>query len=116
MQSMPHWSARSIYLYLVCLIMLIMAVVALVEVVRSVAELAYPQPLQSAYAVKPMAAPGQAAPELNTAEAARQRELDRQWSQRNAILSIIRNLAMLLVAGPVYLYHWRKIERAAREA
>ncbi|MFH1086112.1 MAG: hypothetical protein V1772_10160 [Chloroflexota bacterium] len=116
MQGTAYWSARSIYLYLVCLIMLIMAVVALVEVVRNVAELAYPQPSQSAYPVKPIAAPGETSPQPTAEELAAQRDFDRQWSWRNAILGIIRNLAMLIVAGPVYLYHWRKIERTPREA
>ncbi|MGI6368995.1 MAG: hypothetical protein ACOX2L_11680 [Anaerolineae bacterium] len=97
---MPNnWDARSTYLYLVCLITLIMAIVAAVGTVRSVVSLAYPEP---AAVLDPLADPEQAA--LATAQ-------QRSWSQRSAVLDLVHNLAMLAIAVPLYIRHWRRIER-----
>lgn len=112
------WSLRHIYLYLVCLITLIMAIVATVGVVRSVVDLFYPQPIP-AYVVAPvptaLPAAGEAQPTPSPEEiAARQKEeyaVQQQWAIRSAVLNLVGNAAMLAIAGPLYLYHWRKIER-----
>lgn len=99
-----RWSLRNIYLYLVCLITLIMVIVAAVGLVRSGVELVYPDPGYYSAPIKDDTS-GITAEE-------RQKELDSQkeQSRRQAILNLVGNGAMLLVAGPVYLYHWRKIE------
>lgn len=110
------WSARNIYLYLVCLVTLILAIFATVEVVKTAVELAYPEPVWDAVAIaKPVVPPGETAAQVEVDEAVelRQREIQRQWSRRNALLNLVRNIAMLLVATPLYVYHWRKIERAS---
>lgn len=111
------WSARNIYLYLVCLVTLILAIFATVEVVKAAVEIAYPEPVWDAVTVaKPIVPPGETQPQIEVDEAAelRQREIQRQWSRRNALLNLVRNITMLLVAAPIYFYHWRKIERASR--
>ncbi len=33
-----------------------------------------------------------------------------QQSKRQAVLGLVGGAAMLVVAGPLYIYHWRKIE------
>lgn len=112
------WSLRHIYLYIVCLITLIMVIVATVGLVRSVVDLLYPQPVP-AYVPAPvptaLPAEGQVQPTLSPEEiAARQKEeyaLQQRWAIRSAVLSLVGNIAMLAIAGPLYLYHWRKIER-----
>jgi len=32
------------------------------------------------------------------------------------VISLVGNATMLLIAGPLYRYHWRKIEKAAKAA
>lgn len=110
--SSSIWSARNTYLYLVCLITLIMIIVATVSLVGSVAELLYPEPEPRGYAVKPPV-PIEGGYEIDAEEIARQQEIQRQWSLRNFVLDFVRNVAMLLVAGPLYAYHWRRIQRSA---
>jgi len=103
MVTAGRWSLRNIYLYLVCLITLVMVIVAAVGLVRSSVELAYPDP--GMYSIPIEKVPGQ-----TQADLARQAKVARESSRRQAVLSIVGSLAMLLVAGPVYVYHWRKIE------
>lgn len=101
-----RWSLRNIYLYLVCLITLIMVIVAAVGLVRNVVELAYPDP---GYYDRPMVSvDGET--KQSEEEAAAQQKLWEDQALRNAVLGLVGNGAMLLIAGPLYLYHWRKIE------
>ena len=117
MTERNEWKPRSIYLYLVCLITLVMTIFSLVNVVRAVAEFAYPEP--APLPVVRMLSPGYEAPEISQEEQEQQREYQAQWAQRTAALNLVRNLSLMLVAAPLYLYHWRQIGRetaAAREA
>lgn len=100
-----RWSLRNIYLYLVCLITLIMVIVAAVGLVRSTVELIYPDP--GYYYSEPIK---EGADGLTQEEIDRQRQQQEEQSRRQAILNLVGNGAMLLVAGPLYVYHWRKIE------
>jgi hypothetical protein len=108
------WDPRTIYLYLVCLITLVMVIFSTVNVARSVVELAYPEPQ---VAVRPISAPapGGETPEVDEREMEEQREIQRRWAQRNGLLNLARNLAMLLLAGPLYLVHWRRVRQEHAE-
>lgn len=99
-----RWSLRNIYLYLVCLITLIMVIVAVVGLVRSTVELVYPDP---GYFAEP-AKDGDDGRTQEQIDA--ERKYQEESSRRYAILNLVGNGAMLLVAGPLYVYHWRKIE------
>lgn len=98
-----RWSLRNIYLYLVCLITLVMVIIAAVGLVRGVVELAYPDP--GAYSF-----PIEKTPGVTEAQLKEQQRMQQQSQRRNAILNLVGSGAMLLVAGPIYVYHWRKIE------
>lgn len=105
--SSDRWSLRNIYLYLVCLITLIMVIVAAVGLVRSTVDLVYPDP--NVYIEKtPVDENGR--PIYKAEEWEAQQESQRASTRRYAILEIVGNAAMLLIAGPLYVYHWRKIE------
>jgi len=101
-----RWSLRNIYLYLVCLITLIMIIFGTVGVVRNVVELIYPEPPYVDYPT--VKEPGVEQPTAEELEEVRKAEQDRQL--RYAIIELVGNAALLLVAGPLYIYHWRKIE------
>ena len=101
-----RWSLRNIYLYLVCLITLIMVIVSAVGVVRSTVELIYPDP--GYYYDVPVEKGGTS--ERTEADIEAEQESQREQSRRQAILNLVGNASMLLVAGPLYVYHWRKIE------
>lgn len=100
-----RWSLRNIYLYLVCLITLIMVIVSVVGFVQNTVRLIYPE--VGYYYSEPVK---EGADGLTADEIEKQRALDEERARQQAIYSLVGNAAMLLVAGPLYVYHWRKIE------
>ena len=112
------WSARNIYLYLVCLITLVMFIFATVNLVRAAVELFYPEPEPVPYYSVPAIKEGETPPQPDEMQIEAQRESMRRSTVRRAVLSLVGSGTMLLLAVPIYLYHWRKIEREthARES
>lgn len=105
--SGERWSLRNIYLYIVCLITLIMVIVGAAGTVRTIVEFVYPDPGGG------MFYPSKTEPakrEAELAEFEKQQELQRAQSTRQSALSLAGNLALVVIAGPLYVYHWRKIE------
>jgi hypothetical protein len=87
-------------LYLVCLITLIISIFAAVSLVRNTVELLYPDPSYSSYGpVKP----GVVEDDLS-------RRLNRESQQRYAVLGLVSAGATLLITGPLYAYHWRRVQ------
>ena len=115
MRSRSIWSPRNIYLYVVCLITLLLSVFAVVELVRAAVEIVYPEPVQPQVRVM-RPPPGVEEAPIDEKQMEEQRETQRRWAVRNTVLRLVRNVAMLLVALPLYVYHWRKIEVEARPA
>jgi hypothetical protein len=112
-----RWSLRNIYLYVVCLITLIMVIVGAAGTITSIAELVYPDPgyyygYMEPYPAKPIVEPSEGPTEEQLAE---QERYARAQSTRQGVLSLAGNLAMVFIAGPLYLYHWRKIEMELAE-
>ncbi|MFA5845022.1 MAG: hypothetical protein WC971_09370 [Coriobacteriia bacterium] len=101
------WSLRNIYLYLVCLITLIMVIFATVNLVRAIVELAYPDP---GFPITFAPEKGGAVTAADARIQKEQQRIQQQQSRRQAVLSLVAGIAMLGVAGPLYIYHWRKIE------
>ncbi|MDY0341839.1 MAG: DUF5671 domain-containing protein, partial [Coriobacteriia bacterium] len=101
-----RWSLRDIYLYIVCLITLIMVIVGAAGTVRTVVEFLYPDPGIVFYPYK-----GESmTPEIGAAELDEQQALRRAQSTRQSALNLAGDLALVVIAGPLYAYHWRKIE------
>lgn len=92
---------RNVYLYLVCLITLVIAIFATVSLVRGVVELVYPDPGYYGYGKDPG---------LSAEDQLRQEELARDSQRRQAVLSLVGSGTMLGIAGPLYLYHWRRVQ------
>ena len=92
----PKIDWRSLYLYAVCLITLMVCLFSLVSLIRSGVNIAYPDP---AY-IDPYATE----PKVNSAAVAAQLK---DQNQRQAVKSMIDALTTLIIAGPLYVYHWR---------
>ncbi|GAA4245238.1 hypothetical protein GCM10022255_011760 [Dactylosporangium darangshiense] len=103
MADRERFSLRNLYLYLVCLITLVISIFAVVNVVRNAVELFYPDPAY--YAQVPTKEPTTGAEEQQRL----QRAL-RDSQHRQSVLGLISSGALLLIAGPVYGYHWRRIQ------
>jgi hypothetical protein len=104
--AQDRWSLRNIYLYLVCLITLIMVIVGTATAVRGVVDILYPDP--GFYSERPLDEKGN--PMYTDEDWQRQQDLQKQSTRRYAVISLVGSLAYVFIAGPVYIYHWRKIE------
>ena len=104
MSAQERLPLRNLYLYLVCLITLVISVFAAVQLVRGVVSLAYPDPGWFGYAPEPVE-DGPSEEEMQ-----RQQQLAEESQRRHAVLEIVCSGTTLLVAGPLYIYHWRRIQ------
>ncbi|MDY0341840.1 MAG: hypothetical protein RBS17_11615 [Coriobacteriia bacterium] len=101
-----RWSLRNIYLYIVCLITLIMVIVGAATAVRSVVDLIYPDP--GYYMERPLDENGKMM--YSDEEWELQQSIQEESTLRYAVLSLVGSLSYVFIAGPIYVYHWRKIE------
>ena len=76
--------------------------------VKALAELVYPEPQSVVPAVKVPAPPGEIA-QADERQLEEQQQTQRRWALRRAVLNLVGSVAMLALAGPVYIYHWRKV-------
>lgn len=101
------FTLRNLYLYLVCLVTLIISIFAAVSLVRSAVELVYPDP---GYVVsEPFVEGGPR--KSSEAERRRQEEAARVSQRRQAVLGLVGASTTLLIAGPLYVYHWRRVQK-----
>jgi hypothetical protein len=97
-------SLRNLYLYLVCLITLIISIFAAVSLVRNTVELLYPEPGYYGFPV-PAKESG-----ISEEDQRRQQRAARDSQRRQAVLGLVGAATTLLITGPVYVYHWRRVQ------
>jgi len=94
---------RNVYLYLICLITLVVSLFAAVQLVRSAVGIAYPDPGFYGYYPEPAA-------QVDPDEIERQQQLAEDSQRRQEVLSVVGSATTLLIAGPLYVYHWRRVQ------
>ncbi|WP_222268744.1 hypothetical protein [Modestobacter marinus] len=99
-----RFNLRNLYLYLVCLITLVVSIFAAVQFVRSTVSLLYPDPGYFGYYYE---APVE---DLTEEEQQRQEERARDSQRRQSVLDMVGGATTLLIAGPLYVYHWRRVQ------
>lgn len=99
---------RSGYLYLVCLVTLVMVIFAGVSAVRNTVGLVYPDP--GAFAYEPAYGPEGKREELTEQQRDERETAFQDAERRRAVLGLVGASAMLLLAGPAYAYHWRRVQ------
>ena len=100
-------TVRNLYLYLVCLVTLVVSLFAAVQLVRSSVGLLYPDPGGWYGHYAPVEDPTGG---LSEEERQRQEELARESQRRSSVLDVVGAGATLLIAGPLYVYHWRRVQ------
>lgn len=112
MAAQERFTLRNLYLYLVCLITLVIAIFSAVSLIRNIVELVYPSP---GFEFAAPAPPGDRGSTGET-EAQRERRLkaERQAQQRESVLGLVGSGTTLLIVGPLYAYHWRKVQAEVR--
>jgi hypothetical protein len=112
---MAGWDIRRIYLYLVSFATLMMMIVGTVQIIQAVVDFTVKQPREFApksvryeeLSKNTKLTKAEIEKQIKEEEAMEQ-ERQRYWRIRR----LIDNLALIVVAAPVYVYHWRKIQRA----
>jgi hypothetical protein len=107
------WDIRSTYYYLVCFATLLMVIFGTVQIVQRTLDLFLP-PEYYRPGVEMLRDPSVAGQEPLTAEereriAREEADQMRRIERRNAIRGLLGSIALVLIAAPVYLYHWRQI-------
>jgi ABC-type Fe3+ transport system permease subunit len=92
----------SLYIYAVALITILICLFSMVAIVRGVVDAVWPDP---GY-FDPYNVPKDG---KLSADEIKQNFIDQ--NRRSALKSIVTSFATLLVAGPLYLYHWRLAKR-----
>lgn len=109
-----EWNIRTVYLYLVSFVTLMMIIFGTVDLIRSVVTIAYPPPIYTPgpldvkYRVKndPTITPEVAEEQARLEEARARQQQHYEQARRLAWAA-----SLLVVAVPLYLYHWRRIQR-----
>jgi hypothetical protein len=106
MAAQDRLTLRNAYLYLVCLITLVVSLFAAVSLVRSAVGIFYPDPgYYGYYETAPDSGEGPSDEEI-----ARQEELAKDSQRRQEVLGVVGSATTLLIAGPLYVYHWRRVQ------
>ena len=96
--SVDKFDWHSLYVYAICLITVLICLFALVGLVRSVVDAVWPDPgYFDPYSV----------PKDSTLSAEQIRKNLTDQNQRQAMKSIVNSLTTLMIAGPIYFYHWK---------
>ena len=114
------WDVRQTYYYLVCFATLIMMIIGVVRAVQSGLDLALPEepyrpsPMDVYQRMqRPPAAPDEPAEPFTREEleamADEEAERMRRQTQRRALRNLLGSFALILVAAPVYVYHWKRM-------
>lgn len=102
-------TVRNLYLYLVCLVTLVVSLFAAVQLVRSTVGLLYPDPAgYHGYYGYPVPAEDGSTPSPEEQE--RQEQLARDSQRHQAVLDVVGAATTLLIAGPLYAHHWRRVQ------
>jgi len=95
----------SLYVYAICLVTILICLFALVSFVRSLVDAAWPDAgYFDPYSV----------PKESTLSADQIKENLTKQNQRQSIKSLMNSITTLVIAGPIYLYHW-KLAKKSRE-
>ncbi|RZU30726.1 hypothetical protein [Blastococcus saxobsidens] len=108
MAAQERLTLRNAYLYLVCLITLVVSLFAAVQLVRSAVGAFYPDP--GYYGYYPYESPDGSRESPSEEEIERQQQLAEDSQRRQEVLGLVGSATTLLVAGPLYVYHWRRVQ------
>lgn len=111
------WGIDQLYFYVVCFVMLITIIVGIISLVQAGIDLLLPVPNSARYEMPKPAPSGY--PNSTLPQEIIERELNMQQEQNTiqnkqnsfhtGMTRILGGLAQIIIALPVYLYHWRKI-------
>lgn len=114
------WSPRETYDYLVCFAALMLVILGLVQAAGAAIDLVFPEPVRHPMFLHLRTQVGPDGERIGRdeveAEAARQEAYQRQSQRRHAIRNLATHGTLLVVAAPLFAFHWRRVRRRERSA
>lgn len=113
------WDIRKTYFYLVCFATLLMLIIGSVQVVQNTLDLVLPEepyrpsPMEMYQRPHPDGAEAPFTREEVVQMVEEQAASEARRMRRNALRNLLGSLAMIGIAAPVYLYHWRQVRQIA---
>ena len=112
-----NWDLEHVYFYLVSFVSLILIIIGAVTITQTA--IAYVTPIQEEYSPYTMRSPNpdlvQWEERFGTEFVEQERErfemISKENTNRRLLRDLVRGIAFIAVALPVYLYHWRKIPK-----
>ncbi|KKM08772.1 hypothetical protein SY88_21920 [Clostridiales bacterium PH28_bin88] len=110
-----EWNIRTIYLYLVSFVTLMMIIFGTVQLIQSAVAFVYPPPAYypGPADIKMRMANEKLEPEVIEEQVRFEQERQEQQIKYDRARRVAESFSLLLVALPIYLYHWRRIQRDA---
>jgi hypothetical protein len=111
------WDIEHVYFYLVSFIALILIIIGAVNLTQTA--IAYVTPVYEDYSPYSQPVPSQElnqweekyGPEFIAREKERYDAIAKENYRRSLIRDLVRGVSFIIIALPVYLYHWRKIPK-----
>lgn len=114
------WSPRETYDYLVCFAALMLVILGLVQAAGAAIDLVFPEPIRHPpfLHLRPQVGPDgeRIGRQEIEAEAARQEAHQRRYQRRRAVKSLAIHGTLLVVAAPLFAFHWRRVRRREQSA
>lgn len=113
-----RFSISQLYFYLVCFIMLVTIILGLTNLVRAGIDILFPASRPAYLTVNPprenpfypeSILPKQIIEQEIEAQRDHQQTMERTIAFNSAVQKLLQGLTQVLIAFPVYLYHWRRI-------
>lgn len=112
-----NWDLEHVYFYLVSFVSLILIIIGAVTITQTA--IAYVTPINEEYSPYTMREPNpdliqweeRFGTEFVEQERERFEEINKENTSRRLIRDLVRGIAFIAIALPVYLYHWRKIPK-----
>jgi hypothetical protein len=98
---------RNLYMYLVCFVTLMMIIWGLVDAVRNTVDVLFPEDY-GYYDVLKMP-DGEDVESEEALELRREKDIKTQRGRETK--ELVNSIVIILIAIPVYSYHWKKVER-----
>ncbi len=107
-----RWDIQHVYFYLVSFVAMILLIIGAVNLTQTAIAYLTPVPEDYRYMFDEASIKNweeEFGPALVQQEKERFETIARENNQRNLLRDLIGSLAYIVIALPVYLYHWRKI-------
>jgi glucan phosphoethanolaminetransferase (alkaline phosphatase superfamily) len=111
---------RNIYLYLVSFVALMMMIIGLIFTVQNITDVLFPTSYYYYESVPAEKTAGLTEDELKKYEEEQRiykqnQEINARNQRTDSMKNVAKSIAVVIIALPVFIYHWKKVEKEKKE-